>query len=546
MLNPNDLYTFQVVVPLPSGGAVGTAIIRYEVHRYRDVMNLTETFAYEVICTQRVVIPNAKPYVPGATDLTGGGLTEFAGYPAVLTSQIAVVQTAGQGGQMTPEAQLLDYSPRTLNASVSTSISNSSASSAAATVQHTSGSSTAQTNSFEASATLGFFGSALTGGVSVSEGRSSSIEHSRAHSSGRESGANRQTGGGESMTVKDWACYSYLGLPDDTTVPPSITPNLTTVNWVWGQQYPWDVIQFRYSQGQGATAPVTLPNFVTQLLYDGTQLFPPSQLAQFGIDFTMKAVWRVKPQDAAVVSFTHAIGYLTATHSLNGQDVEAAFGSAVDFPVYTSPALDLCLYGLDPLGPASGSSSAIVGFIPRRFLVAPVAAALDQGTIVDPTPFTILSAGNNLLVQDTTAYAGLTTADVNAGFTASPTALTATFTQHCTTLQLTVSFKVTDTVSEYWLFIKHWKTGATGVVLTITINGDAGSAITQYVDAEEAEGGQDNLLSLSLRDLNYGSIDYHDFLTLGLNTITVAMAPIGGDYGSSGYQVRAVSVERRP
>lgn len=150
------------------------------------------------------------------------------------------------------------------------------------------------------------------------------------------------------------------------------------------------------------------------------------------------------------------------------------------------------------------------------------------------------------MIEDTTVYPTLTNADIGAGFSPSETALTAKFAQNCTSLQMTANFKISDTTSEYTLFMKHWKTGATGVMLTLTINGDTANAITKYVDALEAEGGEENMLSIVLRNTDYGSVDYHDFLQLGLNTIDITITPIGGaaSYANCGYQIRAISIER--
>ena len=55
----------------------------------------------------------------------------------------------------------------------------------------------------------------------------------------------------------------------------------------------------------------------------------------------------------------------------------------------------------------------------------------------------------------------------------------------------------------------------------------------------EAEGGEDNLMKISLRSLDMASISYHDYLQLGLNSVSITMTPMGGDCI---YQMRAVSI----
>jgi hypothetical protein len=49
-------------------------------------------------------------------------------------------------------------------------------------------------------------------------------------------------------------------------------------------------------------------------------------------------------------------------------------------------------------------------------------------------------------------------------------------------------------------------------------------------------------LTIALRDLDFVSIDYHDYLQLGLNKVVIDMSPIGDNYESCVYQIRAVAV----
>lgn len=97
-------------------------------------------------------------------------------------------------------------------------------------------------------------------------------------------------------------------------------------------------------------------------------------------------------------------------------------------------------------------------------------------------------------------------------------------------------------MDDYNLFIKNWKTGTLGFQLSIDVNGNK---ITKYVDSREGEGGENNFLSVSLRNKDFSSIDYHNYLLLGFNTITITITPIGGTVDSgSQYHMRAISVEK--
>ena len=97
-----------------------------------------------------------------------------------------------------------------------------------------------------------------------------------------------------------------------------------------------------------------------------------------------------------------------------------------------------------------------------------------------------------------------------------------------------------NSVSDYTLYIKNWITQSTGVTLSIVVNGDTTNTITKTVDALEAEGGENNLLSIALRDLDFASINYHDFLQLGLNSVQITMQPQANT--NCTYQIRAMSI----
>ena len=544
MLNSSDLYTWHDVVPIvvtlpakpaaepstaqgqetPQSTTIGRSYLSYEVRRYSDLRNLRTSLAYQVRCTQRIVIPNSSPYSPG-----GDNPKIFKEYPAIVTNRITVDAKPDAEGR---SAEVFSYHPRTLNSAVTTTHSDTASKTNSATTQHTSGSSTSQSNSFGSSASLGFFGDALTGDISSTSEHTRGSERSRSATTGQDSGSARESSSSDSMSVKDWACYSYLHelAARDPKVDPAVPGSSLT--WTWGQEYPWNVLQYR---GMGGT----LPGFVTALLWDGAQVLPPSQLSQFGLDFTMKSVWLVRPPDG-MATLIQSLSYYTATH----QEGNATINYLGDF-THPSEPLDLCQYGLDPIVSEDGSPAAIIGFIPRQFLVPP--SPVDENGKIG-APFRIISTSNNLLIDDTTSYRirDLTPADKGAGFDAKETSLTATLSEHCPSLTMTVFFKVTDTDRPYKLFLKHWKApDANGVRLTITVNGDDKNAISLYVDAPEAEGGESNLSSIMLRDLSYGSIDYHDYLSLGVNEIVITISPIKeGAPSGCAYQIRAISIER--
>ena len=549
ILNIKDLYTYEIIVPLTvklkngSEDTVGTTVIHYEIKRYKDVRNLNPslkdtTLAYQILCTQRIIIPNSTPYKIGPSSNQG-----FYGYPAAITSFMNV---------MVEPIELVNYSPRTINAAVTTSASTGSGSTSNTTRQHTSGSTTSQSNSFGASASVGFSGGLPTADVSANYEHSSGSDISNSSSGGSDTGNNTQHSSSESMSVKDWACYSYLH--NDSKDPKKWTPNLV---WVWGQEYPWNVLI--YNNGQSSTSNITLPTFVSSLLQYGSQSdgsqapSPPSQLSLYGVDFTMKSVWIVKVTDdiksTGEIPIQHVIQYCTASHSVSGSSsvVNATLENPQSFAVPLQ-SVDLYSYGLDPI--SNMNSNPIIGFIPNKFIVKPQTATA-KGSGIVATPFKIISSDNNLMISDTTDYSkGKSSTDVGAGFSASETALTANFTASSSSfglpLQITMQCKIIDTSNNYTLFMKHWQTNNNGVMLTILINDDItattpNNKIVKYVDALEAEGGENNLLSIALRNQGYGTVDYHDYLQLGMNKFQITITPMGKDCG---YQIRAISIEK--
>ena len=120
-------------------------------------------------------------------------------------------------------------------------------------------------------------------------------------------------------------------------------------------------------------------------------------------------------------------------------------------------------------------------------------------------------------------------------------------TSNVSSLSIRLLFKITDSASNFTFYMKHWKTSAVGIKLTLTINGNTANSLTKYVDAFEAEGGENNLLAIALRNQDISSVDYHDYLKLGLNAIDIAInpiEPISAGAAAVVYQIRAVSIEK--
>jgi hypothetical protein len=499
MLKTRDLYTWTVNPPLTSSGTpIGQAILQYEVHRYIDTRNLTETNSYLVTCTQRLIVPNSVTYEPSST-----AVESYGPYPALLLANIDLPASSPQ-----LDLILIDYFPRTLNTAVNTALNASTGSSASASQQYTSGSSTAQTNTFSTSASLGFFGDAPTGGFSQDQATSVTTGQSSATSTGTATDTNSQLSNSSAMSVKDWGSYAQLGVGD---------PNVT---WVWGQEYPWNVIQFNAQNKTGNA--VLLPEFVQQRLLDMSNpsapvLYPPSELSTFGVDFVSSATWLITPAaptaDAVTIAFTHTLSLGSGKHVLQGSSPDTSVVASLDL-VHADPippvTVDLPLLALDPL---SGSLPAVIGFVPDQFAVAPTSSGGD---------FAIAADANNLLVRGS-GFTSVMATDFPASAGSSA--------------QITVYFKVIDTNSDINLSLKNWVVGMP-CLLTIVVNGQ--STLYRYVDAPETSGGSDNITVVSLRYKNFASVNYCDFLQMGLNEVSITITPTAKT--ATTYQLLAIAV----
>lgn len=515
---------------------IGNLLMEYQVAAYDDVrvqsgasVIKANNRKYLIACTQRINIFNPT----GLALSPSTNLTSYDNYPVLLNTFLRLQGGAGLSWR------LLGYSPQTVNTTVESSGSTGTDKgvTSGSSTSYTVGSMYAQTNTYGVGVGITPEGPAMTEHGEHSSTRTS--EQSTTNTSESSSSASDSVGSSSSMSIKDWGAYALVNA--ETQSP----------TWTFGQEYPWNAIDCRRTNGavysgNSNQTDIVIPVAMAARLFDGTSLYPPSQLSMFGLNFVMKALWEVTVDNTATsdeLTIEHSLYYYSGSHASPPSGVGLATVYMDKMPTQLNaqqgPALsstvNLALVALVPVGVQS--RSAIIGFIPNKFVTRPTPGTSSQAAV----PFKIASTGNDLIITDTTTYHGLTP----GGFSASATALTASFGAQCTSLSMTLYFKVIDTVANYTLYLKHWKTGTTGVVLTLKINGDSDCVITKYVDDLEAEGGDSNLLTVALRNLDYASIDYHDYLQLGLNAIEITIQPIGGaSVSGAAYQIRAISVEK--
>nr|VFK27322.1 MAG: hypothetical protein BECKMB1821G_GA0114241_10273 [Candidatus Kentron sp. MB]VFK34938.1 MAG: hypothetical protein BECKMB1821I_GA0114274_10923 [Candidatus Kentron sp. MB]VFK77075.1 MAG: hypothetical protein BECKMB1821H_GA0114242_10973 [Candidatus Kentron sp. MB] len=477
-----------------SGSGFGRAITHFEVRRFQDVSNLGSQIAYVVTMKQRVIIPNGTDYQPGPSSETA-----YTNYPAVLLNSLKL--------NINNNASVLlrGIFPKTLNSAVNTTQSASDSTGQSTSTRNTTGSTQTNVNTFGVGISGGFFGELPIGSLSAEY--SHSWENSKMHSqsTGNAQDQSHNVSDGESMSIKDWSSYGYL---DDIAVNPT---------WIWGQSYPWDVIQ--YNQTKDGTT-IDLPTFVQDRLVNGSLILPPSQLSMFGLDFTMQAAWRMEfPKGISVdetLSIDFATSCYTASHQSNGSGVSATLQSAKDANNgrYASTTLNLSEYALNPLSGAARQGAAAIGFLANPFTFPPTSA---------DASFKIVSPSNNLQVS-------------GSGF---DSVMTTTFSKP---VKLRVIFKVTDTSDNYSLVLMHWiGNQSSACTLTCTINQKWKDVI--YVDKTEGQGGQNNVSELELRNTDFTSINFHDYLLVGLNTIEIEVAPVSSG-GSNAYTLFALAVSQ--
>ncbi|MGV1951510.1 hypothetical protein ACQZ44_11830 [Agrobacterium vitis] len=431
---------------------------------------------------------------------------------------------------------LVDYSPVTVNTAVQTTASSAQTNGTNSATSSTTGNSYAQSSTYGVSVTAG-----------MNSGETASYEYSTTHTRENSNTASlgtssdKEASSGESMSIKDWGSYAL------------VSPTTGLPTWIFGQEYPWNSIECRfgdtgeYNENNSSQIAMQISATMASNLYDGSFLYPPSELSMYGINFVMKSCWRLYVDYGAstTINIENDLKYYSASHYLEGDgpvvymDTQAAniYAKNQTSDATVSPSitttLDLNIMGLDPIG--VNSRAAIVGFIPTRFIPQAISSQVTKG-------FRTLATTNDLMIDDTTEYPDGST----SGFTTSQTCLTMEWSSSQSfAYQLTLYFKIIDTVNEYTLYLKHWKTNNTGVVLSIIINGDNDNVIRKYVDATEAEGGEDNMLSIALRNLDFSSVEYHDYLQLGLNSVSITAQPMDDAWDDSGYQIRAISVEKR-
>ncbi|MCJ8292716.1 MAG: hypothetical protein HRT58_22350 [Crocinitomicaceae bacterium] len=462
----------------------GIVKLSFDCRKVTDVKNLSKTDKFLVTVTQRIQCANLSGFVT-----TPNGSNSFLDYPASIYNTLSLSTSS----QSNFDIQVLDYFPKTLNAAVNTNSSQSQGSTNGQSNAHTSGSSASNTNSYggSLSGSLGFFGDAPMGSLSASGNyeHSTTNEYSDSNTTSNSLDKSNNLSDSLSMSIKDWGSFAAMNLDQNK------------FTWLWGQQYPWNALNCYSSGGD-----ITVPDYVAARLVDpnvgdGIAL-PPSELSLYGVDFTCMISFLITPKtDSSEISFDHIIGMVTATHEYNQRRPNDLSLTIKDRTPTTTKGIqfDLNKLSLAPIQTLGYGNGAGIGFLKDRFQTIPITSA---------STFGILSESNNMNIN-------------GSGFIYSNNSLNATFASISTTpgASMTIDFKVIDHSLDLILFMKHWVTSDIGVYMQITINGQVLSNV--HIDLQEGQGGDHNISKVVLKNKNIASIDYCDYLIMGLNTITV-------------------------
>jgi hypothetical protein len=133
----------------------------------------------------------------------------------------------------------------------------------------------------------------------------------------------------------------------------------------------------------------------------------------------------------------------------------------------------------------------------------------------------VVSPGDTLQVEAVGFYAGMTS-DLQVPTT------------------VTLTFKVADYNVDYTLALMHWLGEGSGPVSVAWSVNEGKSSGVISVEATRGEGAQGNASVIALRNTDFSDIGYHDYLTIGTNTITLTITPQGT--GTASYVLNAIGL----
>lgn len=429
----------------------------------------------------------ASIYNLSDVDIGAGSLTQYMNYPAIFNFTTSL--EAGVAGEA-KGFRLHSYAPITVNSSITTSRSDSSDKQLTSSLGQSVGSSNSQTNSFGVNIEAGVMMDLPMFSVGLSYDHAFAAQESRDRSSSSGSAATHGQGIQDGFSIKDWGIYAKVD-----------RENLQA-GWVCGQEYPWDLMQFRSLNSSGS---IDLPQAIVDRMLMDDCVLPPSQLSQFGTDFTFTAEWRFKPSgafpDVDANIFTVAVDarYALASHQRLGQPGAYTISASLGGAVADQMTLPLTWWQMECL--------ALNPLIATRNDAAINFSKLAATHFGGSGKAVLAASPTNTLLCRGAGFAQGMVADVSSA--------PATY---------TLAFKVTDTVGDLSLLLKHWKLDDTPLAMAIDINGTA--LPQEIIDARQGNGATANRSEIILRTSDYMADDFCQYIQVGLNTVTVTVTAL--------------------
>lgn len=471
----------------------GTRRITVTVERVNDIVGRRQ--GYVVTCSARLRIEG------NPTEVNSTITTSYAGYPALIQSGM----TMSGFDPAAVACELNHYAPKTLNSSTQSTRSGGTSQGKAIERQHTVGSSQSTTNSFGANVQLGMQGEVPTGDMGANFQYSSTSEQSVSDLSGLTQNVGEDASASTTVNIMDWAAIA------------TVTELDQSIEWWWGQEYPWNVIRY-HDKVASLDDNISLPDHIIRILHEDGVLLPPSELAMFGTDFTTKARWLVTansglPFDSPLSLSSDPTVYL-GTHTLSGEGEKATVNATLKktttaFSPNPCKIESLAKLALVPLAMGTTFTGAI------NFRVSP-AFASPLGPAEGMRAF--VSVSNELMAVASAEFGPDMSVKLDAK----------------TSATLKLFFKVDDRNSHVNLTLRCWKDGASNVSVRMLIHPDRDKllptetvTLTRHVDWKKADGSNNALLAVDLRNRDYFSDDCCDFLETGTNVVELQFTSTG-------------------
>ena len=188
-----DFYTYHYKIPLiapatpdlfDSDTQVGWQIVEVQVYKNVDVRNLQSSNGYIVQFSQCTQVNN--PYQSLIQTKNPDGSVFYAYKYLVGLSSTVSINVNNKDGVT---AELIRYTPKTINTAVQTSAQGASSTDTSTSHQTSTGSTQSTVNTFSVDASGGFFGSSPTGSLSLGYSRSWGSSQSQEASNGNSQGS---------------------------------------------------------------------------------------------------------------------------------------------------------------------------------------------------------------------------------------------------------------------------------------------------------------------------------------------------------------------